>query len=243
MQIDYSTIGKVRITMTKYISEMLEDLPDDFDGESATPAANHLFEVKSDGAKLNEQDAMFFHHNVAKLLFLCKRARLYIQTAVAFLSTRVKSPDEDDYKKLIKVMRYLRGTLNLPLTLEADDSHILKWWVDASFAVHPDMKGHTGGALSLGKGVRYGTSTKQKLVTRSSTEAELVGANDVMPQILWTQYFLKAQGYEVVDSVLYQQDNKSAILLENNGRASSSKRTRHINIRYFLLPIESITEN
>jgi hypothetical protein len=86
----------------------------------------------------------------------------------------------------------------------------------------------TGGAMTLGKGVIYGTSTRQKLNTKSSTEAELVGVNDVMPQILWTRYFLEAQGYDIKDSITYQ-DNQSSILLEKNGRASSGKRTRHIN--------------
>ena len=111
---------------------------------------------------------------------------------------------------------------------------IVKWWVDASFAVHPDMKSHTGGVMTLGKGAVYATSTRQKLNTKSSTEGELVGVNDVLPQVLWTRYFLEAQGYGATDSVVYQ-DNQSAILLEKNGRASSSKRTRHINIRYFFV--------
>ena len=65
-------------------------------------------------------------------------------------------------------------------------------------------------------------------------EAELVGVSDVMPMILWTQYFLEAQGYEVRDAKIYQ-NNQSAILLEKNGHASSGKRTRHINIRYFFI--------
>jgi hypothetical protein len=55
-----------------------------------------------------------------------------------------------------------------------------------------------------------------------------------MPQVLWTNYFLKHQGYETTDTVMHQ-DNKSTILLANNGRASSSKRTRHINIRYYFV--------
>jgi hypothetical protein len=96
------------------------------------------------------------------------------------------------------------------------------------------MKSHTGGMMSLGKGAVYGMSTRQKINTKSSTEAELVGANDVMPQLLWTQYFLLEQGYTSTETVLYQ-DNKSAILLAKNGRASSSKRTRHLNIRYFFI--------
>ena len=70
--------------------------------------------------------------------------------------------------------------------------------------------------------------------TRSSTEAELVGVDDAINLILWTKLFLAEQGYKTMDTVLYQ-DNKSAILLEKNGKKSSSKRTRAINIRYFFV--------
>ena len=236
MTIDFSAMGKVKISMIGYINDMLEAVPEliNKEGECATPASDHLFTVSPDAKKLDSNDADMFHHNTAKLLFLCKRARPDIQTAVAFLCTRVQQPDTDDYKKLARVMRYLRNTADMPLTLEADELYVLKWWVDASYAVHPDMRSHTGGAMSLGKGVVFGTSTRQKLNTKSSTEAELVGVNDVMPQALWTRYFLEAQGYRVTDNVIFQ-DNQSAILLEKNGRASSSKRTRHINIRYFFV--------
>ena len=87
--------------------------------------------------------------------------------------------------------------------------------------------------MSFGKGTVYATSTKQKLNTKSSTEAELVGVDDCMSQIIWTRYFMKEQGYDV-ENKLYQ-DNQSAIKLEENGRRSSGKRTRHINIRYFFV--------
>jgi hypothetical protein len=96
------------------------------------------------------------------------------------------------------------------------------------------MKSYTGGAMSLGTGVSYGTSKHQKLNTESSTESELVGADDVMPQMLWTLYFLEVQGYKIDDNGMYQ-DNKSSILLETNGRGSSSKQTQHIAIRYFFI--------
>jgi hypothetical protein len=234
MHIDYTIPGKVKITMIDYIERMLKELPDDMGGTALSPASSHLFEVNPCGEPLDSMKADLYHHNTAKLLFLCKRARPDLQLAVAFLTTRVKGPDVDDYKKLRRVMRYIRGSIDLPLVLEADHTHIVKWWVDASFAVHPDMKGHTGGVLSMGKGTIYGTSTRQKMVTRSSTEAELVGLYDVMPQILWTQHFLDAQGYGVRDTVVHQ-DNKSTILLAENGKMSSSKRTRHLHIRYFFV--------
>jgi hypothetical protein len=167
-------------------------------------------------------------------LFLCKRARPDLQTTVSFLCKRVKVCDEDDWKKLKRMLQFIRATKDDYLTLSANSLHNVRWWVDASYAVHPDMKSHTGGALSLGTGVIYGTSKCQKLNTKSSTEAELVGTDDVMPQMLWTLYFLESQGYKIDNNILYQ-DNKSSILLETNGRGSSGKRTRHINVRYFFI--------
>jgi hypothetical protein len=132
------------------------------------------------------------------------------------------------------MIQFLRATKDDYLTLSATSLHNVRWWVDASYAVHPDMKSHTGGAMSLGRGVIYSSSKQQKLNTKSSTETELVGADDIMPQMLWTLYFLEAQGYKVDNNILYK-DNKSAILLETNRRGSSGKRTRHINVQYFFI--------
>ena len=78
-------------------------------------------------------------------------------------------------------------------------------------------------------------SAKQKLNTCSSTEGELVAANDMATMILWTKLFMEAQGYEIRKNILFQ-DNKSTILLENNGKRSSSQRMRAFNIRYFFSP-------
>ncbi len=122
----------------------------------------------------------------------------------------------------------------MPLILGSDLSGVLQWFVDASFAVHPNMRGHTGGGLTMGRGFPIITSTKQKLNTRSSTESELVGVDDMMPSILWTRQFLEKQGYNVKDNIIFQ-DNKSTMLLEQNGKSSSSKRTKHINVRYFFI--------
>jgi hypothetical protein len=204
------------------------------DGEAPSPAANHLLTVNNYNIKVDEKKAQFFHTNVAKMLFLCKRARPDLQTAVAFLSTRVKSCNEDDYKTLIRMLQFLRATREKILTLSAYSLHNVRWWVDASYAVHLDMKSHTGGAMPLGWGVIYGTSKRHKLNTNSSTKAELVGVDDVMPQVICTLYFLEAQGYKIDDNTLYQ-DKKISILLETNGRGPSGKRTRHIAVRYFFI--------
>jgi hypothetical protein len=90
------------------------------------------------------------------------------------------------------MLQFIRATKDEFLTLSAHSLYNVQWWVDASYAVHPDIKSHTGGALSLRTGVIYGTSKQQKLNTKSSTESELVGTDNVMPQVLWTLSFLEA---------------------------------------------------
>ena len=235
MTLDYSNKGEVMVKMYDYEDEIVEGSHNDMIGHATSPAADHLYEVNNQNPTLlDEEKAKYFHTTTAKLLFLSKRARPDLHQGVGFLTTRVRSPDDDDWKKLGRVIKYLRLNKHLPLTLRADDARVMKWWIDASFAVHPDMKSHMGGNGSLGKGSFYTTSNRQKLNTKSSTEAELVGIDDLMPMILWSRYFLQAQGYKMGASKVYQ-DNQSTMLLAKNGCASSGKRTRHINIRYFLV--------
>ena len=112
MQLDFSVVGQVKITMFDYIQEMLEDFHK-FDPNktiSRTPAADHLFKVRDDQPKIDEQKAQIFHTFTAKDIFATKRARPDIHTSVAFMTTRVICPDEDDWKELPHMMRYLRGT-------------------------------------------------------------------------------------------------------------------------------------
>eukprot|EP00957_Ditylum_brightwellii_P027435 2074159-Ditylum_brightwellii.AAC.1 len=91
------------------------------------------------------------------------------------------------------MLGYLKGSLNLVLTLSADSTNIIKWWPDSAFAAHKDFKSNTGGTMLVGKGPIYSTSKKQKIMTKSSTEAEIVETADVLPQQLWTGRFLGAQ--------------------------------------------------
>ena len=121
---------------------------------------------------LPEEQARQFHRTVAQLLFLCKRARPDIEPLVSFLTTRVKEPDEDDWGKLKHGLGYLKGTLYMKRHMKADSLSMIRWWVDASYGVHWDCKGHTGAMMSMEKGAAVNISRKHKLNTGSSTEAE-----------------------------------------------------------------------
>lgn len=118
MTLEYSNQGKCIVTMDDYILESIDEAPEDMDGLAETPASKHLFAVNSDAEKLPRDVADTFYSLTARLLFLAKRARPYIQTAVACLCTRVKDSNVDDYKKPTRVIKYLRKYPKLPLILE-----------------------------------------------------------------------------------------------------------------------------
>jgi hypothetical protein len=240
MTLDFSHNGQCIVTMHDYLDGILKtyDVAKDKHDDGflpitkqrhETPAPENLFTVDEDCDKLLEEMAADFHTIIAKTLYVTKRARPDICLSIAFLTTRVRAPDKDDWEKLRHLMEYLRKDHTQPLVLGAKNNGLLMWHVDASFAVHPSMRGHTGGGLTMGRGFLITASTKQKLNTLSSTESELVGVDDMMPIVIWTRYFLLSQGYGIIENLLLQ-DNMSSILLEKNGRASSIKQTRHINI-------------
>ena len=89
--------------------------------------------------------------------------------------------------------------------MSIDKSGNIKWYVDASFAVHKDIRSHTGGFITMGTGGSYVQSSKQNLNTKSSTDSELVGVDDVLTQVIWTRYFLKEQGHMI------QQDGQHGL--------------------------------
>lgn len=231
MILDYSNQGVVHLSMTAMIEAITEELG--VKVSAVTPANVNLFQVNSDSLTLPQDLKEQYHSVVAKLLYLSKKARPDILTAVSYLTTRVKEPNQDDWNKMIRVVKYLYGTKETHLQLSANKEISIHSYIDSSYAIHPDAKGHTGVSISLGRGSIYNRSSKQKLVSKSSTESELVGLADGLPMVLWTRNFLISQGYDVGIANTYQ-DNKSTIILAEKGNPASS-RTRHINIRYFFV--------
>jgi hypothetical protein len=240
--INFNKRNKVKFTMFDYLEDILSEIPIDMEGVARTPAQDDLFTIDESSPLLNERDADFYHCTTARLLFAAKRACPDLQVAVAYMCTRVKATTVSDYHKLGRTIKYLRGTIFMPLVLGWDGSGVLTWSADASFAIHNNMRSHTGAVLSLGQGALMSMSSKQKINTKSSTEAELVGVDDEMNFVVWIQLFMEEQLKTVSnDSALSKfmhqsvilQDNTSTIQLEKNGKQSITKRTRHINIRYF----------
>ena len=234
MNVSVGSDKQISISMKDQIQETLDAFPEDINSEVSSPAGRHLIQVNDNGVPLSKEKAELYHSIVAKLLYMEKRARPDIEPTVAFLCTRVQSPDEDDWKKLKRVLAFLKQTIDDKRIIGGDNLHSVFTWVDAAYAVHPNMCSHTRGAMSMGWGVLHSKSSKQKLNTKSSTEAELVGVSEYLPHNIWLMNFMEEQGYKVEHNVLYQ-DNESAIKMERNGRNSCTGNSRHISIRYFFV--------
>jgi len=144
VDMEFCDDGALEVSMIKYLKNVIDEFPEVIKGRAVMPAHDKLFVMRDDKEtrKLSEEQALEFHHTVAQLLFMATRARRDIQMAVAFLTTRVKSPDEDNWGKLKRVIKYLNGTKYLKLRLTVDNLAVLKWYVDGSHNVHWDCKGH-----------------------------------------------------------------------------------------------------
>jgi len=181
MDVQFTNEGTVKIMMSEYLQEAFDLFPEDVSKIVNSPAADHLFDINPDCERLTEDKRKLLHSITAKLLYVGKRARPDILVPISFLTSRVTIADIDDWKKLKRLLCYLYNTKDLPLILGIDKLCIVHTWVDASFATHKDMRSHTGGIISMGKGALYASSKRQKLNTKSSTESELLGASDFLP--------------------------------------------------------------
>jgi hypothetical protein len=225
---------QVEIDMKSYCEEAIDGYHRKVYGKAATPARRDIFEVSEDSPALSEDLRENFHSTAALLLYVSIRGRPDILLPVSFLCTRVGKATEEDDEKLLRVLKYLNGTLGMKYKLGAKNLKELKVWVDAAFAVHMDMRGHTGGLVSMGTGAFMCKSSKQKLNVLSSTECELVGAASYIVNAIWLNQFLEYQGYPLEEKMFYQ-DNESAIKFAKNGSASARKNSKHIDVRYFFL--------
>ena len=107
----------------------------------------------------------------------------------------------EDQEKLLHILQYIKGLVDMEFIIGADDMG------NPSYAVHPNMRSHTGGVMSFGTAGVLCKSTKQKLNTKSSTEAEVVGASKYLPNTIWTKMFLGAQGFVISHTKVQEWQN------------------------------------
>jgi len=223
--------------MKQYKRELLHDITSPDDGVFDLVLKPHSspggvdFAESPDSPLLDAPAKARFHTYVAKLLYLANTAHAEINYYVNILCQRVHAPTQADLTKLYRVLGYIKTVVNNVLTFDASCFHDPKVYIDASYATNPDAKSQTGCCIYFGRGAIMCSSSKQSIVTKSSSESELVGLSDRGSEVIGFIHFLEAFNIKI-NSVTFYQDNKSTIRMVHNGKPTG-KLARHINIRYF----------
>jgi hypothetical protein len=147
---------------------------------------------------------------------------------VSYLTTRVTCANEEDVRKLNRVLMYLSGTPDNVLTLSCHRPLRVTAFVDVAFGSHDDGKSHTGVCHRIGEATVLAKSRKQKMVSKDSTEAELIGLTDRVDGVLRLDEFMREQGHDMELPVIYQ-DNQSTISLVTKG--GGQYRSVHLRVR------------
>ena len=170
MEIEFIGNGKVTFLQKDHLLEVIATFGEDVSIPVTSTAKKNLFSVNENNKLLDERKSDTIHSTTQKLLFVAKRSRPDIQPTLSFLCTRVQKSNVTDWEKLKRLLQFINDTIDERLTPSADEGlTFMKTWVDASYAVHPNMRGHTGGCLTLGRGMLHGRSSKQKLNAKRST--------------------------------------------------------------------------
>jgi hypothetical protein len=207
--------GRVVLDMRYYLENLLE--PFDNPQVKAVPGNKETFMVKEQAEKLDPKKRTLFHSTVAKLLYLSKRARSDIIAVVGFLCTSVKEPTVEDWEKIGKLLGYLKGTKDFVMRLKPNALFRVVMYVDASFSAHPDGKSHSGVIVKVGGTPVFFGSKKQKCVSKSPTEAELVGLSDnVGLAELFAEFVAFVTNSEQMKPLIYQ-DSTSVITMVTEG--------------------------
>ena len=222
----------VIVDMKYYIDQLLTQLPTGLK-QYDTPAIKECFQTKPADSPLLSADARKqFHTIVAKLLYLAKRARPDILTITSFLCTRVKSPTKLDQRRLWRVLGYLKSTVGLKYNMVPKGPLAIVAYVDAAFATHEDSKSHSGVAVFVAGMLVYVSSRKQRCVTKSPTESELVALTDNIGMIELFDEFITFLVNDKIPTPVIFQDSSSVVSLVTQGGGIT--RTRHLRNRMHL---------
>jgi len=153
--------------------------------------------------KVDNKRKETFHSIVQKLLWVAQRGRPDVMLAVSFLCMRVDQPDMEYLKKVRRLLCLLKQTINDTRVIGADSLEQIDTFIDSSDAVHPDMRGHTGGAITMGIGIIHGKASKQTMNSKSTNETEVIGDSEYLPYAIWVQYFMDEQGRKIKRYILW----------------------------------------
>ena len=214
-----------------YINDLLTKYPPA--KRFKTPCTEDIFKPPLSELETPLINITIFLSMLMQLMFLATRTRPDILTAVCALATKCKEPRAADEVRLHRVIGYLAEYKDLELHCKVTDLQLHAYF-DAGWACHTDMKGHSGMVLTMGHfgfPILY-KSQKQKVVTRSSTEAELVCMYSGVDLALCYRRIGQFMGIPDKAPLPVYQDNTSSMKIATMGHGSSTSNTKFMDLKF-----------
>lgn len=228
--IAYDNDGIITLSQQNYIKKEILDVYPTRTSRSSTPAG---ILSCNDNESTEIVDKNMYLQKLMKLYYVAAHTRPDILTAVSYASV-TNTPTITDDSKLDRIITYIAETNHMVMHISPGNLDLFAHF-DASFAIHSDMKSHSGKIIYLGKVPIYVKSSKQKQNAKSSTQAELNSLYEGLDTVLWCRAVL-----DFIDTSIMQnkpttvyQDNTSAILMSQMGKPATKSNTRFVNIRLF----------
>jgi len=222
MAINKDKDGTITANQNGYIQSMLDRF-NVTERPVSIPARPELLIERDDD--IPYKDRSEFISIIMCLMYLARMTRGDTLFPVTYLATKCRAPTVRDYLAARWVLRYIKGTKSHRLVFKNSDLELI-FHSDASHLLHEDGHGHTGIIITIGGTVVMARSIKQKLQARSSAEAELIAAEECSTYVVWMRLLCRNLGIWVSGPSTLSQDNKSAVIIANNG--GTFKRTKHM---------------
>ena len=217
--------GDISVSQIGYTQDILKRYKDDIDNKtSKIPASTEL--IKHEENPLPLKNKSKYLSAVMSLMYLAKLTRPDILMPVSFLATRSQNPSVKSHQDLRQVMRYVNATRTAGLLFETSAAMTMTLYADASHLTHSDGRGHTGIAIKFGNTVVATRSTKQKIQARSSTEAELIAAEECATYVPYLRKLCQELGVPQRGPLVMGQDNKSSMFIMVQG--GQFQRVKHM---------------
>ena len=218
-----STDGSIKVVQDGFVKDILKKTDcSNLSKFPSTPATDKLYESDSSSSPCNKTTYLSL---TMTLMYLARFTRPDILMPISYLATRSANPTQEDYTKLLRIVRYIAGTHDVGIHLKPSDMK-LRVYADASHCTHPDGRGQAGMVITLGSGPIFSRSYKIKCTTRSSSESELYALEDASTYVIWLRCLLRDLRLSVDEPTNVYQDNQSTIIMAVQG--GNFKRTKHL---------------
>jgi hypothetical protein len=205
-------------------------------GTSSNAPTPSNYSVKEESEEINNK---VFHSLVMSIMYIGKRCRPDVLANAAYLSTKINNPSVRDLTAALKTLRYLNSSSEKGILFLKTRQQDLKLSCDAAFNVHCDAKSHTGAVVLAGGAPVYYKSSKQKSISKSSTEAEMIACDTGVDMLLHMAEIAEFMGFGVEYPITIEQDNKSAIFILERGRPTKKRAPIEVKYQYILENIQN----